>query len=290
MKSMPSLNIKPVIKVLGLASLFGLVAAVIAQPDSGRTGEDIVNSVCAVCHSTGIANAPRLWQAEDWNARMEQGKEKIIENAINGLGGMPPRGGDLTLSDDEVRAAVAYMLTSAGIGGDTEKIVNAAATTQPETAQAATENKTGTVDSQAVEITEPPAAPQTDSKTMAKVDAVNTFNRLMKPPSKRNPAPAVDGIHDPANGATEMLQPPAVAFENLPKTQSGGNYVDWVAALDGGHIAPWFSLNDANAQPVIMDLNIVREVKGSMPNVVYPHKQHTEWLDCSNCHPAIFTP
>ena len=39
-----------------------------------------------------------------------------------------------------------------------------------------------------------------------------------------------------------------------------------------------------------MDLNIVREVKGSMPDVVYPHKQHTEWLDCSNCHPAIFKP
>ena len=38
-----------------------------------------------------------------------------------------------------------------------------------------------------------------------------------------------------------------------------------------------------------MDLNIVREVKGSMPDVVYPHKQHTEWLDCSN-YPAIFKP
>jgi c(7)-type cytochrome triheme protein len=40
----------------------------------------------------------------------------------------------------------------------------------------------------------------------------------------------------------------------------------------------------------VMDLNIVREVKGSMPDVVYPHKQHTEWLDCSNCHPKIFIP
>jgi c(7)-type cytochrome triheme protein len=41
---------------------------------------------------------------------------------------------------------------------------------------------------------------------------------------------------------------------------------------------------------MVMDMNIVREVKGSMPDVVYPHKQHTEWLDCSNCHPAIFVP
>jgi c(7)-type cytochrome triheme protein len=42
--------------------------------------------------------------------------------------------------------------------------------------------------------------------------------------------------------------------------------------------------------PIVLDLNIVREVKGSMPDVVYPHKQHTQWLDCSNCHPAIFIP
>ena len=27
-----------------------------------------------------------------------------------------------------------------------------------------------------------------------------------------------------------------------------------------------------------------------MPDVVYPHKQHTQWLDCANCHPAIFIP
>jgi c(7)-type cytochrome triheme protein len=55
-------------------------------------------------------------------------------------------------------------------------------------------------------------------------------------------------------------------------------------------IAPRFDLVDDSKQPVVMDLNIVREVKGSMPDVVYPHKQHTEWLDCSNCHPAIFKP
>ena len=39
-----------------------------------------------------------------------------------------------------------------------------------------------------------------------------------------------------------------------------------------------------------MDLVIVRQVKGSMPNVVYPHLQHTQWLDCTNCHDEIFVP
>ena len=117
----------------------------------------------------------------------------------------------------------------------------------------------------------------------------NAFNRLMKPPSKRNPSPATDGIHDPQSAGTESLQPPRDSFSSLPKGNSG-NYIDWVKALEEGKISPRYDRVDPGAEPIVMDLNIVREVKGSMPDVVYPHKQHTEWLDCSNCHPAIFIP
>ncbi len=117
----------------------------------------------------------------------------------------------------------------------------------------------------------------------------NAFNRLMKPKSERNPPPAKDGIHDPQNETTFVLQPPREQFSTLP-TGKSGNYVDWVKALEEGKISPRYDLTDPSVEPVVMDLNIVREVKGSMPNVVYPHKQHTEWLDCSNCHPAIFIP
>lgn len=117
----------------------------------------------------------------------------------------------------------------------------------------------------------------------------NQFNRLLAPPSKRNPPPTLDGIHDADGPGAAMLQTPKSAFDILPKSKSG-NYVNWVKALDEKKIAPRYDRNDVDAQPIVMDLNIVREVKGSMPNVVYPHKQHTEWLDCSNCHPAIFIP
>jgi c(7)-type cytochrome triheme protein len=117
----------------------------------------------------------------------------------------------------------------------------------------------------------------------------NAFNRLMAPKSSRNPPPLEDGIHDPDSPGTVSLQAPRLAFDVLPKTNSG-NHVDWVKSLDDKKLAPRYDRDDPNVQPVIMDLNIVREVKGSMPNVVYPHKQHTEWLDCSNCHPAIFIP
>ena len=117
----------------------------------------------------------------------------------------------------------------------------------------------------------------------------NTFNRLLPSAAKRNPPPPDDGIHDPVNEGTHMLQPPKDAFGSLPKAPSG-NYIDWVKSLDGKKIQPRYDRIDTAAEPIVMDLNIVREVKGSMPDVVYPHKQHTEWLDCSNCHPAIFVP
>jgi c(7)-type cytochrome triheme protein len=117
----------------------------------------------------------------------------------------------------------------------------------------------------------------------------NSFNRLMKPVSKRNPPPPEDGIHDPENDGAFILQKPKDMFSKLPNGKSG-NYVDWVKALSDGDINPRYDRLDPDVKPVVMDLNIVREVKGSMPDVIYPHKQHTEWLDCSNCHPAIFIP
>lgn len=117
----------------------------------------------------------------------------------------------------------------------------------------------------------------------------NSFNRLLRPHAERNAAPADDGIHDPEALGTSLLQHPTDAFDTLPKANSG-NYVDWSKALDAASIDPRTSVDNPNVPPVVLDLNIVREVKGSMPNVVYPHKQHTEWLDCVNCHPAIFIP
>lgn len=117
----------------------------------------------------------------------------------------------------------------------------------------------------------------------------NSFNRLMLPQSKRNPPPTLDGIHDADNEGTKILQPPGDAFSRLPRGKSG-NYVNWTQAIEKKSINPRYDRIDPLAKPIVMDLNIIREVKGSMPDVVYPHKQHTEWLDCANCHPAIFIP
>ncbi len=133
----------------------------------------------------------------------------------------------------------------------------------------------------------PAAAPATAAKSPDSDPLA--FHRLHKPSGKRNRPPAEDGIHDPANDGTHALLAPLSVFPSLPKANSG-NRIDWVQALAAGTIKPRADQADATEEIVVMDLNIVREVKGSMPDVVYTHKQHTEWLDCSNCHPGIFVP
>jgi c(7)-type cytochrome triheme protein len=130
---------------------------------------------------------------------------------------------------------------------------------------------------------------QEPGATAPAVSSVNTFNRLMKPKVKVNPPPMEDEIHDAENPGTTLLQPPKAAFDSLDKSPHGNN-VNWVSSLENGKLNPRWDRIDDTMQPIVFDLNIVREVKGSMPNVVYPHKQHTEWLDCSNCHPDIFIP
>ncbi|MCC0006859.1 MAG: cytochrome c, class I [Hyphomicrobiaceae bacterium] len=118
----------------------------------------------------------------------------------------------------------------------------------------------------------------------------NTFNRLLKSPTTaKNAPPAEDGVHDPQNPGTTMLQWPSEAFTEFDKS-SDGNQVDWMSILRAGKISPWFEFESQTTEPFLFDLVIVREVKGSMPNVVFPHEAHTQWLDCSNCHDEIFIP
>jgi c(7)-type cytochrome triheme protein len=115
----------------------------------------------------------------------------------------------------------------------------------------------------------------------------NAFNRLLKPPAKRNLPPTEDGIHDPASPGTPVLQAPLEAFGSLPKSNAG-NRVNWVGAIETRKLRPVWSATDPKEEAQALDLDIVREVKGSMPDVVFSHAKHTALIDCGGCHPAIF--
>lgn len=94
-----------------------------------------------------------------------------------------------------------------------------------------------------------------------------------------------DGLHDPKNPALKDLQEPAAALSALPPDTTG-NMVRWVTAIQAGVIKPRASLKGAT--PRTLDQDILLNLKGGMPIVLFPHGRHTEWLDCANCHEGLF--
>lgn len=100
---------------------------------------------------------------------------------------------------------------------------------------------------------------------------------------------AEDGLHDPDNPALGVLQEPAEALEQLPRDEAGdvGNKVRWVRALNEGYINPRTNIYP-ETKVEILDLDILMKNTGSAAYVLFPHRPHTEWLDCSNCHDALF--
>ena len=79
-----------------------------AASDGPVDGEAIYNATCAACHNAGVAGAPI--PGSTMNERTEKGMDALVANAIDGINVMPPRGGNASLSDEEVRAAVEYMM------------------------------------------------------------------------------------------------------------------------------------------------------------------------------------
>ena len=82
----------------------------VVEVASSKSGKDIYNSVCMSCHMSGAAGAPVTGKADQWTDRLAKGNDTLYANAINGIGVMPAKGGLMSLSDDEVKLAVDYML------------------------------------------------------------------------------------------------------------------------------------------------------------------------------------
>lgn len=86
------------------------VAAAEAAP-----GETVYHGLCHACHAAGLAGAPKPDDTEAWKERAAKGLDAMVATAIQGQGGMPPRGGNPALTDEEIREAIQYMLVQAGL-------------------------------------------------------------------------------------------------------------------------------------------------------------------------------
>jgi cytochrome c5 len=80
----------------------------------GRSGEEIVKTVCSACHQAGVAGAPKIGDKAAWAPRIKQGYKALVQSALKGKGAMPPKGGNASLSDDDIARAVAFLADQAG--------------------------------------------------------------------------------------------------------------------------------------------------------------------------------
>jgi len=84
--------------------------AVVAAVAKARIGEEIHQLACAACHGAGVAGAPKTGDKAAWAPRIAQGVNVLYKHSIEGFKTMPARGGNSSLTDDEVKAAVDYQV------------------------------------------------------------------------------------------------------------------------------------------------------------------------------------
>jgi len=96
------------IKPVGKIHVAGAAPAAAAGP---RSGKEIYDGACIACHGSGVLGAPKIHVAADWQPRIdEKGLDQVWKNAINGINQMPAKGTCMSCSDDDIKAAIDYMI------------------------------------------------------------------------------------------------------------------------------------------------------------------------------------
>ena len=83
----------------------------IATAASMPNGRDVFLQNCAKCHVTGVAQAPRVSSHAEWESRLQSGRQSLLNSVLRGKGGMPPKGGNASITDDQAIAATDYIVS-----------------------------------------------------------------------------------------------------------------------------------------------------------------------------------
>lgn len=103
--------LSPVLRSALITALLGLPC--FAQADE-KSGQEVYNQTCIVCHHGGLLGAPKLTDSKRWSHLIKEGLDDLVPAALGGLRQMPARGGNPNLSDLEVARAVVWMINQHG--------------------------------------------------------------------------------------------------------------------------------------------------------------------------------
>ncbi len=99
---------------LALSLTYALALPPVRAQGDERSGKDVVDTICAACHATGVEGAPKIGDREAWSERASQGLSNLTLHALDGIRKMPAHGGRPDLSDLEIARAVTYMVNRSG--------------------------------------------------------------------------------------------------------------------------------------------------------------------------------
>lgn len=97
-------------RIAPVASVSMNAAPAVAANAGKRSGEELYNAACVACHGSGVMGAPKAHDKAAWSARLGGNLKALVESAIKGKGAMPPKGGAMDATDEEITKAVEFML------------------------------------------------------------------------------------------------------------------------------------------------------------------------------------
>ena len=103
-----AMRIQPVVSLEKMRASMSTASSASASM-AEMSADQLYQSACLACHSTGAAGAPKIGDATAWAPRKVKGIDALVQGAIGGIGAMPPRGGS-QLSDAQIKEVVEYIL------------------------------------------------------------------------------------------------------------------------------------------------------------------------------------